>query len=91
MCYFANFGGQNVKHSDFAIKKTRRDWIVIRKEYQWHSHHSTEQGCQKLIDMLIKNKMPRSEYLKESAKRLTTEDEYSGLKLGKQNYVNRRY
>jgi len=75
---------------EFYIKRTSRDYIVIRKngEYSQHAHISTINGCNRLIYLIDNNLLPTSKYLQDSCRRLLTEDEYTKLKQKKQRYYN---
>ena len=57
-------------------------------EHKQHAHISTYKGCKILIDCIKKNKLPMSNYLKGSCKRLLTEEEYNRLRKPKDKYVN---
>jgi hypothetical protein len=74
----------------FFIKQNSRGYIVIRRggEYKQHAHVKKLQTCNLLIDLIAKNKLPDSQYLRGSCKRLLTEEEYSLLRPRKQMYYN---
>lgn len=74
----------------FEVRETSRDYIVIRVggEYSQHAHIKTKQGVRELLYLIEKKWLPRSEYLKESCRRLLTEDEFMELKQKKQRYYN---
>lgn len=80
-------------HGEYAILQTSQDWIVKRLggEYSQHSHHANKSDCRKIIRLLELNIMPKSDYLKGSAKRLLSEDEYRQLGHKKKPiYINKR-
>ena len=72
-------------------KERRHGWVIIRVgfPYDYHSHLSTEAGCQQLMRLIEMGLEPRSERLQQSARRLLTDEEYRGLKRVKDKYVNR--
>lgn len=82
------------KVGDMAIKldiiKQHGNYIVRRVdgEYSQHAHISTHKGCKILIKCIKRNKLPKSNYLKGSCKRLLTEEEYSRLRKPKDQYIN---
>ena len=74
-----------------SYKKVKEGWIVTRKldNKELHSHLNSKGGCLTLIRLIKQNKMPKSDYLKESARRLLTSKEYEKLSTRtKQKYVN---
>lgn len=75
---------------EFEIKDTSRDFVVIRKDfpYSFHAHIRCKQTCYTLLKLIELNKLPDSEYLRGSCKRLLTEEEYQILKPKKQKYIN---
>ncbi len=83
-------GGVFICKSDFVVKQTSRDWVVLRKGTDRHGHYKTMQGCVKIIELLCANRLPLKKYHRDCARRLLTEDEFSRLKSGhKQKYYNR--
>lgn len=78
----------------FIIKKTRRDYVVIRKEfpYEFHSHFDSYDGCRKIIKLFKDKIIPDSEYFQVAMQRITTDYEYEKFhrKPVKQKYRNRR-
>lgn len=72
------------------IIKQHDNYIVRRAngEYSQHAHINTHKGCKLLLDCIHKNKLPKSQYLKGSAKRLLTEEEYKRLRKSKDYYYN---
>jgi hypothetical protein len=69
-----------------------RGWVVIRTDYNalysMHSHLKTKQGCLTLIRLINNKIMPRSDYLRGSARRLLYDDEFRQMKEYKNEYVN---
>lgn len=77
----------------FKILQTSKDYVVVNTEgvYKQHSHHQNRRSAEKLIILLQKGLMPKSEYLKVSAKRLLGEEDFNKLRgKRKKKYVNRR-
>jgi len=74
----------------FDIKKDSRGKIIIRQdgEYSQHAHIKTIKGCMILLRLIKNNRLPKSQYLQESCKRLLTNDEFKMLKQDKQCYIN---
>jgi hypothetical protein len=78
--------------NDFSIHKVHDGWIVKRNngQPQQHSHFTSKTGCVKLIRLLNKGLMPKSDYLKTSAQRILTDEEYAMLRTKEhQSYYNR--
>lgn len=76
---------------EFRVIRTKKDYIVARVdgEYKQHSHHHNRNACYKLISILQKGVMPKSNYLKISASRLLTDEELSKLTVkDKPYYIN---
>ena len=73
-----------------SIIKQHGSYIVKRVggDYSFHAHISTYKGCKILRDCIKKNKLPKSDYLKGSCKRLLTREEYDGLRKPKDRYNN---
>jgi len=73
-----------------SIIKQHGSYIVKRVggDYSFHAHISTYKGCKILRDCIKKNKLPKSDYLKGSCKRLLTREEYNRLKKSKDRYYN---
>lgn len=62
----------------------KSSYVVVRKNtpnYSEHSHLSSLHGAISLIRLLDHGLMPNSDYLKESARRLLREKEFSKLKV----------
>ena len=75
----------------FTIKKTSRDYVVIRinGEYQQHAHFKKSSGARKIIELIEHGKLPTKKYFIDAAKRLLTEEEFEQLRGGKkQKYYN---
>ena len=82
----------DTSENDFTIKKTHRDWIVIRNDTQAHSHFKHKDGCDKLLQLVLKQVRPKNGYFLKAAQRILTVDEYERLKaIDKQTYINRRH
>lgn len=85
-----------ISEYDFIIKKTRRGWIIARKEEiegkKNHSHFKTDKGCHMLLDMLIHGLKPTSKYFDKAAERILTDEEYQSLReiRRKERYINKR-
>lgn len=72
-------------------KAVKDGWIVYNEEleYKNHAHLRSGHTCRRLIKLLNKNIMPESQYLRGSAKRLLTENEFNKLKIKeKKKYIN---
>lgn len=57
-------------------------YVVVRKDssvYSEHSHLSSLQGAIQLIKLIDKGKLPSSEYLRQSARRILRDKEYLRL------------
>lgn len=71
-------------HRRFKVLQIgKSSYVVVRKNtpnYSEHSHLSSLHGAISLIRLLDHGLMPHSEYLKESARRLLREKEFSKLK-----------
>lgn len=81
----------DISESDFTIKKTHRDWIIVRNDTQQHSHFKHKDGCDKLLQFILKQVRPRNEYFVKAAQRILTDKEYRELRpIDKQKYINRR-
>lgn len=74
----------------FDIIKQHGSYIVRRMEgeYSQHAHVSSMTGCKLLINLIHNNRLPTSDYLKGSCRRLLTVEEYARLRKKKQQYVN---
>lgn len=69
------------QHGSYIVKRVDAD-------YSFHAHISTYKGCRLLIDCIKKNKLPKSDYLKGSCRRLLTREEYNRLRKPKDQYIN---
>lgn len=61
----------------------KSSYVVVRKNttnYSQHSHLSSLNGAIRLVKLLEEGKLPHSDYLRESARRLLKEQEYTKLK-----------
>lgn len=69
---------------DYKIIETShgKPFVVIKTNglYENHSHFTTEEGARKLIDLLMNNIMPQSNYMREAAYRLIG-DEADSLRV----------
>lgn len=82
-------GGDFIFKSDFLVKQTSRDWVVLRKGTDKHGHFKTVEGCRKIIELICANKCPIKKYNRDCAKRLLTEEEFAALSVSKkQKYKN---
>ena len=74
------------------IIKKHGSYIVRRIDggYNQHAHINKYSTCKLLIKLIHTNKLPTSEYLQGSCRRLLTDEEYSRLRpKKKQQYVNK--
>ncbi|SFN69805.1 hypothetical protein [Proteiniclasticum ruminis] len=71
-------------HKKFKVLQIgKSSYVVVRKNttnYSQHSHLSSLNGAIRLIKLLDEGRLPRSDYLKESARRLLKDQEYMRLK-----------
>ena len=75
---------------DFEIKRTKRDYIIVRKGTDLHSHFKSQQGCEKLMEFILQGVKPFNRYFDTACKRILSEDEYNRLRQpSKQRYINR--
>jgi len=91
MEYFDNSRRENTMsrvvfhHRRFKVLQIgKSSYVVVRKNtrnYSEHSHLSSLHGAISLIRLLDHGLMPHSDYLKESARRLLREKEFSKLKV----------
>lgn len=78
---------------DFIIKQERGGFVVVRKDYPWefHAHIKTIAGCKVLLSCIQQGKLPKSDWLQGSCRRLLTDEEYLRLKKPKDRYYNSKY
>lgn len=71
-------------HKKFKVLQIgKSSYVIVRKNttnYSQHSHLSSLNGAMRLIKLLDEGLLPQSEYLKESARRLLKEQEFTKLK-----------
>lgn len=71
-------------HKKFKVLQIgKSSYVVVRKNtanYSQHSHLSSLNGAIRLVKLLEEGKLPHSDYLRESARRLLKEQEYTKLK-----------
>ena len=71
-------------HKKFKVLQIgKSSYVVVRKNttnYSQHSHLSSLNGAIRLVKLLEEGKVPHSDYLRESARRLLKEQEYTKLK-----------
>lgn len=71
-------------HKKFKVLQIgKSSYVVVRKNttnYSQHSHLSSLNGAVRLVKLLEEGKLPHSDYLRESARRLLKEQEYTKLK-----------
>ena len=72
-------------HRRFKVLQIgKSSYVVVRKNtpnYSEHSHLSSLHGAISLIRLLDHGLMPHSDYLRESARRLLRDKEFSKLKV----------
>jgi len=89
------------KHGKGVTKRrvTTR-YMVVRLDgtHDMHTHIRSMFGSKKLIELILKGKMPMNSYLNESARRILTEEEFNSLELNeeyiygyKENNEDKRY
>lgn len=67
-------------NKDFIIKKTKSDYVLIRKKLDRHSHLSSLTGARQLIKLFYKKTYPKNDYLKTSLERICTRKEWIEIK-----------
>lgn len=71
-------------HKKFKVLQIgKSSYVLVRKNttnYSQHSHLSSLNGAIRLVKLLEEGKLPHSDYLRESARRLLKEQEYTKLK-----------
>ena len=71
-------------HKKFKVLQIgKSSYVVVRKNttnYSQHSHLSSLNGAIRLVKLLEEGKLPHSDYLRESARRLLKDQEYTKLK-----------
>lgn len=82
-----------MSNEDFIIKKESGGYVVIRHNYpyEFHAHIKTISGCRILLKCIIQGKLPKSDWLQGSCRRLLTEDEFVALKRPKDRYYNSKF
>lgn len=66
------------KHSDFKIIKCGNHCVLINTKgsYSQHTHIKRYGTCKLLIDLICNKRVPDSDYLRTSAKRLSRDEKY---------------
>ena len=75
----------------FKVIKTSSDFLVRNNELDYSHHsHFHKLGCaKKCIQLIDQRVLPQSEYVKESIRRLITEEEFDQLRQDKKRtYYN---
>ena len=74
----------------FKIKTEYGGFVLIRVDfpYEFHAHIKTIAGCRAVLNCIEKGKMPKSDWLQGSCRRLLTEEEFSSLRKPKDRYYN---
>ena len=86
---FGERGGE-LKPHQFDIKKVHDGWIICVKGRGEHGHFNYRSGCDSLVKLICKGKVPKDPYFREAARRILTETEYSKLSSRwKPEYINR--
>ncbi|MBW8382764.1 MAG: hypothetical protein K0M69_09645 [Youngiibacter sp.] len=71
-------------HKNFKVLKVGfTDYVVVRKHqssYSQHSHLKSLHGAINLIKLIDSGRLPESDYLKESARRILRDKEFYSLK-----------
>ncbi len=78
---------------NFRVLKTNKDFIIVNDNlrYENHSHFKRLSDCKRLIDLILRNKLPYSKYWAIASKRLLSEEEFNELiDKKKMKYRNRR-
>ena len=77
----------------FYIRKDRKTggYVVVRvgADYDMHAHIKSMDGCHQLIRLIDKGLEPKSQWLREAARRLLHDDEFAKLKQPRDKYINR--
>ena len=80
------------KPSDFVIHESSREYVIenvkARDFNNYHTHirkrkkkrvEDKAETCHMLINLICKKKIPKSEYLRESAKRISRDNKYIAM------------
>ena len=64
--------------NEYKILQNERDYIVVNTngKYENHGHFKKLSTCYVIIRLMQKKKIPRSTYLLEAARRITTDAKY---------------
>ena len=77
----------------FYIRKDRKTggYVVIRvgADYDMHAHIKSMNGCHQLMRLIDKGLEPKSQWLREAARRILTAEEFARLKQPRDRYINR--
>ena len=82
------------KPSDFIIKKHNNHFVVINTKGTRanHTHLNAVKTCNMLVELVCRKTVPTSNYLKESARRISRDDKYKleiAIKKEKDNQKQR--
>lgn len=61
------------------VREVREGYILINKLTRGHAHFADYEGACMCLDLIRRGKMPRSPYLRESARRVCTKKQWRGL------------
>lgn len=79
---------------EFKIIKTKRDYILIRKNHprSYHSHFKQLNGARLVAKLFKQRLVPYKEYFIEAMRRVTSDSEFEsfGQQKLKPKYKNRR-
>ena len=78
-----------MKPHQFDIKKVHDGWIICVKGRGEHGHFNYRSGCDSLVKLICKGKVPKDPYFREAARRILTDDEFRSLiDHQKPHYIN---
>lgn len=66
------------RHGDFIIFPYRDHHVIVNTKgsYENHTHIKKRDTCKMLIDLVCRKRVPKSMYLRSSAKRISRDEKY---------------
>jgi hypothetical protein len=80
--------------NEYKILQDERDYIVVNTngKYENHGHFKKLSACYTIIRLMQRKIIPRSDYLLEAARRITTDAKYrEALTIKQQKNKQRQY
>jgi hypothetical protein len=80
--------------NEYKILQNERDYVVVNTngEHENHGHFKKLSTCYTIIKLIQKKTIPKSDYLLEAAKRITTDAKYKQtLELKQEKNKQRQY